>query len=142
MHCITSIGALGNFKQVWRYTWCFVCWNHKQCIALGWSWRGHYKSILEQWLDVKTFPNLRLELPSIMILKWSNSKGLIWSRLLYFGGFMWMHSTTSMLELHATSYKYGDIYNVVVVGLMVVRLKLKGLMIIISWTMAWCKNIP
>jgi hypothetical protein len=25
---------------------------------------------------------------------------------------------------------------------MVVRLKLKGLMIIISWTMAWCKNIP
>jgi hypothetical protein len=45
---------------------------------------------------------------------------------------MWMYSTTSMLELHATSYKYGDIYNVLVIGLMVTRLKLKGLMIIIS----------
>jgi hypothetical protein len=45
---------------------------------------------------------------------------------------MWMHSTTSMLEFQVTSYRYGDIYNVVVVKLMVVGLKLKGLMIIIS----------
>jgi hypothetical protein len=44
---------------------------------------------------------------------------------------MWMHFTTSMLELHATSYRYGDTYNVVVVGLMDARLKLKGSMIII-----------
>jgi hypothetical protein len=31
---------------------------------------------------------------------------------------MWMHSTTNMLELHVTSYGYGDTYNVVVVRLM------------------------
>jgi hypothetical protein len=106
MHCTTSIGALSSFKHVQWYIWCFVCWNHKQCIALGWSWRGQCKSILEQWLDVEAFPNLRLQLFGIMIRV--NSKGLMWNRLLYFGSFMWMHCTTSI----EASGRYSHTYDV------------------------------
>jgi hypothetical protein len=62
----------------------------------------------------KSIPQPRVGASWYHDLEGVNSKGLIWSRLLYFGDFMWMHSTTSMLELHVTSYRYGDIYNVIV----------------------------